>query len=257
MKRLIIVFLAIMPLFATAQQHVKKKHKAFYPHISLNYNVQNIPFPDPNLSILNPAIYRSNFFGSEFGFSILPKNKTGFFFSYNNKLVAELGVREIYYLFNSDIGNNITDYTISSGFFGSLDIGKQVFSDNNSQLIAGIRIADKFIAGTDPLLQAPKFIDYENEGFHIVSGIFGEYKRKLGKTYSLDVKLALSQSVYNIWAIGDNTNDVVYSHPFFIDISTHLFHKSGLYIKVENTTLISYGIIDSLYRFSLGIGYRF
>ena len=81
MKRIVIVFLILTPLLASSQQHIQKKHKAFYPHIVLNYNVQNILYPDR--SSINPGFNNSNFFGSEFGFSILPRNKTGLFFCYN------------------------------------------------------------------------------------------------------------------------------------------------------------------------------
>ena len=256
MKRIVIVFLVLTPLLASSQQHIQKKHKAFYPYIVLNYNIQNIQ-SNPYLSILNPARYNSNFFGSEFGFSILPRNKNGLFFTFDNKLVAELGVREIYKLFNSYRADNITDYTISSGFFGSLDIGKQIYNDNNAQVIAGIRIADKYIAGINPLSHDPNFIDYEYEGFHIAPGIFGEYKRKLGREYSLSIKLALSQSVFNIWSIEENILNYVYRHPFFTDLSIQFIHKSGIYLKAENTNMFSYGDNEPMYRFSFGIGYRF
>ncbi len=252
MNRLIIIVILTFPILTFAQQHVHKKHKAFYPYISFNYNYNKIQ----TVNYADEAVFEnSDFFGSEFGFSIFPKNETGLYFDYNNKLVGELGVREIYYLFDDLNGDNIVDYTITTGFFGSLDIGKQVFCKENSQFIAGIRISDKYISGISHLLYYPEMIEYD--GFHLDPGIYGEYRRKLGRKYSLSAKLALSQSVLNFWKFEEDGDDYDFRHPLFTDLSVKLFHKSGLYLKAENNFIFFYDDIKPSFRVSSGIGFRF
>jgi len=149
MKKSILVLFAVLPVLLFAQ-NPDKKEKRFRPFFNFTYNLQNMQSPHTLYVYPNNKTY-SNFFGAEFGFSISPKKENGLYFNYSNKLDAELGVREIYYLFNSDKGDLITDYNLSSGFFGSLDIGKQYFSNENTQFIVGVKIADKYISGMDPL----------------------------------------------------------------------------------------------------------
>lgn len=254
MKRIIIIFAVIAPLFASAQQHVHKKHKSFYPYFFFNYNyikIQSVNFSGETV------FENSNFFGSEFGFSIFPKNESGLYFDYNNKLVAELGVKEIYKLFNNADSEQITGNTISSGFFGSLDIGKQISSNKNSQFIAGIRLSDKYISGTGLINNHFGVNDIEYEGFHLSPGIYGEYKRKLNKSFSFCAKAALTQSVLNFWKFAENGDDFEFRHPLFTDLNANISHKSGIYIKAETNFMIPYSEIKPSFRISFGAGFRF
>ena len=254
MKGIIILLFVLLPSVTTAQQHVHKEHKGFYPFISVNYNYIKIQ----SVSLSEEAVFEnSNFFGSEFGFSIFPKNESGLYFDYNNKFIGELGVREIYKLFNSPDSEQITDNTISSGFFGSLDIGKQVNSNKNSQFIAGIRLSDKYISGIDLINNHSGVNDIEYEGFHLSPGIYGEYKRKLNKSFSFCAKAVLTQSVLNFWKFAENGDEFEFRHPLFTDLNVNLRHKSGIFIKAETNFMIPYSDIDPSFRISFGAGFRF
>ena len=239
MKRIVILFLVFVPLLASSQQHIHKKKKLFHPYISLNYNILKISYPEYISSLEGYQI--SKFFGSEFGFSILPKTETGLYFNYNNKFFSELVINEIFKSSNSRY--NAIENNLTSGYFGSIDIGKQIkIYNDNSQIIAGIRISDKYVSGVTPdILYHPEITEYD--GFHIAPGIYGEYNRKLSKKYKMSVKLAITKSVLK--------------HPFFSDLSFKLKHKSGLYLKAENNIMFSYIETKPVYRFSFGIGYRF
>ena len=164
---------------------------------------------------------------------------------------------QIYYFAGNDKGNNITDKTITSGIFGTLNIGKTIFRNEHSSFIAGVSTGDKYTSGiSGNYLIAPQNYD-EYDGFHLTPGIFGKLQSKINNKFSLSVNLGISQSVLNFWTFADNANDFNFKHPLFLDFSVKLQHQSGVYLIFENNYLIPFGNKQSSFRNSIGAGFRF
>lgn len=256
MKKLFFAFVIIFPIITYSQNKEIKSVRRFHPFISFNYNLQNLNYIADYTHEYFPTFNNSNFFGSEFGFLIMPKKENGLYFEYTNKFDAELGIRVMYSLLGNNKGENIVNYTITSGFFGTLNIGKTIYKNEQSILYAGISIGDKYSSGiTGNFLITPNNDEYD--GFHLTPGVFGKLQTTINDKFSLSLKLILSQSVLNFWRFTDNGNDFNFKHPFFTNFSVKLQHKSGLYLKFENSFLIPYGEMQTSFRNSIGIGYQF
>ncbi len=257
MKKLLFTIVLIFPLITFSQNNNTKPEKRFYPFIALNYNMHNIySYSYYDSHYPSYLLNNSNFFGAEFGFTLRPKTENGLYFDYINKLDAELGIKGIYDIFNSEKGDLITDNNISSGFFGTLNIGKQIYKNEISNVIVGISIGDKYVSGvTGNFLKAPGYGEYD--GFHFTPGIFGKIQTKLNNKFSLELDLTLSQSVMNFWRFAENGNDFNFKHPFFADFSVKIKHKSGFYIVLQNNYLIPFNNKQTYTRNSIGIGFTF
>ena len=257
MKKIIFVIAILLPVIGYSQQKEIKKQRRFQPFITLNYNLQNINYISDYSSYYFPTYRNSNFFGAEFGFLLLPKNENGLFFEYTNKLDAELGIMGIYSLDGNDKGNNIVNQTITSGFFGTLNVGKTIFKNEYSSFITGVSIGDKYASGISGnyLITPQQYEEYD--GFHLTPGIFGKFQTKISNQFSLSLNLTLSQSILNFWAFAENGSDFNFKHPLFLDFSVKLQHQSGVYLFFENNYMIPYGNKQSSFRNSIGIGFQF
>lgn len=256
MNRLIILIFLTFPILTSAQQHVHRKNRVFFPHLSINYNLHNINEVSYSADYTEQILTKSNFFGVELGFTLLPKEDKGYFVEYNNKLVPELGIREIYKLIHVDVGERIVNYTLSSGFCGSLDVGKRLYKESSSEFIAGIRISDKYISGVNNIYFVSSSEPYF-DGFHFSPGIFALYRFNINKKNYITSKLAISHSVLNFWKFTENGDYYNFSKPFFTDLNIEFHNKSGLFVKAENTVMFPHDQITPAYRLSFGIGYRF
>ncbi len=257
MKKSIFLIIFLFPLISFSQKNEKTFKARFHPFVELNYNRQNISYINQNMYYPYRSSYslNSNFFGGTFGFELLPKKENGYYFYYENKLLPELGIKELYGLSGSNTEYTITGNNISSGFFGKLSAGKEIFSNDFSKIIAGVSLGDRYISGTNGIYYGQEIIEYE--GFHLTPGIFAELNSKISEKYSLSINAGLSQSVLNFWRFAENGSDFNFRHPLFFDFSVKIKHKSGFYLVIGNSLMIPYRDMKSSSKITFGIGFYF
>ena len=260
MKWLLFILIITIPNFICAQDN-KFSQNRMRLYLGLSYlihDIDNFIYEDGNLTVK-----KSKHIGLEFGFSLLPKNENGIYVDFKNNLLGELAAGEICKLLGFEsTGNLVVDKTISSGFFGRVDIGKIIFTDGLQYLKGGFVISDKYVSGdftseydpTDPgRIILPSTRPGEIEGFHITPGVYAEFSRFLGQNNILSLNLCLSQSIFNLW---DLNSDLVYLKPLFPEINIKFLNKSGVFVSIGSILMIPYRDIDPSYRLSFTLGYN-
>ncbi len=217
-------------------------HNISYCHESDNYEID---------------IRNSNFLGINFGFSLKPKTEKGIFINYENYLLGEALISEIYNgLKLSDKAEVIVNHTVSSGLFGRLDFGKKVKTNNNKEYLhVGLIIGDKFVSVENSINSQSNSSSNVRaiDGFHITSGLYLNFGKLIILNNLLNINLCLSQSIFNV---GETNGDIKYINPLFGEINLKLINNTGIYIKSGTIIMIPYKDYNTKYRFSFSLGYN-
>jgi len=260
MKWLFFILIVIIPNFICAQNNKFTQNKVrLYLGLSyLIHDIDNYIYEDGDLTIK-----KSKHIGLEFGFSLLPQNENGIYVDFKNNLLGELAAGEICKLFGFEsTGDLSVDKTISSGFFGRVDIGKIIYTNGLQYLKSGFVISDKYISGdfiseydpSDPTrIIIPSTRPGEVEGFHITPGVYAEFSRFLGQNNILSLNLCLTQSIFNLW---DINSDLVYLKPLFPELNIKFLNQSGVFVSIGSILMIPYRDIYPSCRLSFTLGYN-
>ena len=248
MKTLAAFLLILFPLSLYSQEdQTSETRLKLFAGISYHFHSMDFYYYDGSTS------RESHFFGSEFGFSLRPKEQDGIYVEFRNLLLGDLLVREIYRMAGSEKYSYATDYTISSGFFGRLDLGRRW--GGNNHIGAGFLISDKYVSGINGNFYIYDKSTYgEIEGFHLTPGIYTEYLAPLGTKNDFIANVSVQQSVFNFWQIGHTQK---YLYPLFIETSLGLQNHTGVFLKLSSILMVPYQRYDPEYRLSLTLGYNF
>lgn len=226
---LILLLLTSLPFCSLqAQEPGKKAQSTFQPYFGLTYNHHIEPiyyrwddyeFGDPDELTL-----QTGFPGMEFGFSWVMCQPWGLKLNYRNTLLGELLIREMAYAVQADkIGHRITDNTLSSGFFGRMEMVKQVWKNQKATVDAGLFISDRYAS------------EYH---FMITPGVSSILNIDLGKGHFLQFRGALSPSV-NMPLPKDMQDTYAHQNYTFLlgDFDIRFQHRVGMYIGLGGTVL--------------------
>jgi hypothetical protein len=231
----------------------------FKPFAGVTYNIHFIgqpEFQDPTRNAI------SQFPGVEFGFSLLPKTPAGWTLEYRNTFLGELLLYQIFDISPATwngVFADVVDRTVNNGFLGRLDIGKQLTGSEFRSFNAGFVISDKVMLGTD--LEVPFYIygpeeTVTNTGFHFTPGFFASYEQLLSRAGALSVRLAFTQSLFNLHQFGESAIEH-YTLPLFSELDIKLRTNSGFYYLAGALLATSYKELPADARIRAGIGYTF
>lgn len=222
---LILLLLASLPLDSLhAQDPEKKAQHSFRPYFGLTYNHHIEPYYYRTFENELELTGQTGFPGMEFGFSWMMCQPWGLKLNYRNTLLGELLIREMAYAVQADkIGHRITDHTLSSGFFGRMEMVKQVWKNQKATLDAGLFISDRYSS------------EYH---FMITPGVSSTLNIDLGKGHFLQFRGALSPSV-NMPLPKDMQDTYAHQKYTFLlgDFDIRFQHRAGIYIGLGGTVL--------------------
>jgi hypothetical protein len=153
----------------------------------------------------------------------------------------------------------VVNRTVNNGFLGRLDIGKRLTGSENRSFSAGFIVSDKVMLGTDS--EIPYYIygpeeSVTNTGFHFTPGLFASYDQHLIRAGEFSVRLAFTQSLFNLHQFGDSAIEH-YTLPLFTEVDINLRLPSGIYFLTGAILATSFSELPADARVRIGIGYTF
>lgn len=253
--RILILVIMLFPDITFGQSNESQRTKRLNFYLGASLLTQKSDFTGKNVGLPSPGYV--TYPSLDINLSLKPKSIQGWSMDYSNALIGESLTNAIlHWVRILDEESYLMEHTISSGLFGRIDFGKNLYSAEHRCLTAGIVISDKYIFeiydrpfdGEGPINMTPSA-----EGYFITPGAYIELTKTTPKNHQISLNTSFTQSIFNIY---NYNSSLKYMNHLFNETNLKILTKKRWYYKTGTIIVIPYSEYSLKFRLSLTIGHQ-